>query len=82
MELIYDDTVQYKSVFDVFDMEGEEFENFYDAIQKETAGQEKVCFPNHMEYIRYSFFTKLLDWNNENEYRYLIYSSKQEINEV
>lgn len=82
MELIYDDNVQYKSVFDVFDMEGEEFENFYDAIQKETAGQEKVCFPNHMEYIRYSFFTKHLDWNNENEYRYLIYSSKQEINEL
>lgn len=84
LRLILEESVQYKDYFTPFSMSGEVLEGLYEAIcdDGDTTMTGLLFADKHLEYIRYSFFTKFLDWKNENEYRYLIASDNTKFKEI
>lgn len=84
MEVIMQDSVQYKNLFSAFDMDSETIEALYESVSDddETTMTGYIFLKRHLDYVRYSFFTKFLDWENENEYRYLIGSDNKKAKEV
>lgn len=84
MEVILQDDVEYKNVFSAFDMNSEIIEALYDSVcdDSETTMTGYIFAKRHLDYVRYSFFTKFLDWESEHEYRYLIGSDNKKLKEV
>ena len=84
MNLILESDVKYKPFFSAFQMDTEMIESLYESVceDEKTTMTGHVFAKKHMDYVKYSFFTKYLDWKNENEYRYLIDSDNAKAKEV
>lgn len=84
MELILSADVQYKTLFSTFHMGTEIIETLYECVCEDdnTTMTGYVFAKKHLDYVKYSFFTKFLDWKNENEYRYLIGSDNTRPREI
>ena len=55
-------------------MDSDTIDALYESVSddSETTMTGYIFSKRHLDYVRYSFFTKFLDWENENEYRYLL----------
>ena len=82
--IILAEDVRYKSTFDTFSMDAEMMDRLYENINRDenTTMTGHIFLNNHIQYVKYSFFTKFLDWKNENEFRYLIANDNENAIEI
>lgn len=81
---IYYNKVFYKDAFASFSMPVETIDNLSHSIKEDSASTVSGYrfLKEHPDFVKYSYFTKYMDWMNEKEYRYLISSDNKNAKEI